>query len=65
MESAPTGDYKSIFTQFANGKAEMEGKEFAKMAKDSKILDKKLTSTDMDLTFAKIKDKAARKINCE
>jgi hypothetical protein len=41
----------------------MEGKTFAKMAKDCKILDKNLTATDIDLTFAKIKDKAARKIN--
>ena len=40
----------------------MEGKTFAKMAKDCKILDKNLTATDMDLIFAKIKDKAARKI---
>jgi len=41
----------------------MEGKTFAKMAKDCKILDKNLTATDIDLIFAKIKDKAARKIN--
>lgn len=41
----------------------MDGKTFAKMAKDTKILDKKLTATDIDLIFAKIKDKAARKIN--
>ena len=41
----------------------MEGKTFAKMAKDCKILDKNLTATDIDLIFAKVKDKAARKIN--
>ena len=41
----------------------MDGKTFAKVAKDCKILNKVLTSTDIDLTFAKIKDKAARKIN--
>lgn len=41
----------------------MEGKTFAKVAKDSKILNKVLTATDVDLEFAKIKDKAARKIN--
>jgi len=27
------------------------------------LLDKKLTATDIDLIFAKVKDKAARKIN--
>lgn len=40
----------------------MEGKQFAKFVKDLGLLDKKLTATDVDLVFAKIKDKAARKI---
>jgi len=41
----------------------MEGKTFAKLAKDCALLDKKLTATDMDLIFAKVKAKAERKIN--
>lgn len=41
----------------------MEGKQFAKLIKDIKILDKKVTATDIDLIFAKIKDKAARRIS--
>jgi hypothetical protein len=41
----------------------MDGKTFAKFAKDCGILDKKLTTTDIDLTFAKVKAKDARKIN--
>ena len=40
----------------------MEGKSFAKVAKDLKLIDKNLTATDVDLIFAKIKDKAARRI---
>lgn len=40
----------------------MEGKTFAKFAKDTKILDKKLTATDIDLIFAKAKKKTERKI---
>ncbi len=40
----------------------MDGRQFAKLAKDCKLLDKKLTATDIDLTFAKVKDKTARKI---
>jgi p25-alpha len=40
----------------------MDGKTFAKFAKDCKILDKKLTATDIDLIFAKVKDKTARRI---
>lgn len=41
----------------------MDGKTFAKMAKDTKILDKNLAAVDIDLIFAKVKDKTARKIN--
>ena len=40
----------------------MDGKGFAKMAKDTKLIDKKLTNTDVDLAFSKIKDKSARRI---
>ena len=46
---------------FTVGK-EMDGKSFAKLTKDCGLIDKKLTTTDVDLVFAKIKDKAARKI---
>lgn len=53
---------KSIFEAFAAGK-EMDGKTFAKVAKDCKLLDTKLTTTDIDLMFAKVKDKSLRKIN--
>ena len=62
MESGPS--LKDVFESFAAGK-EMDGKTFAKVAKDCSLLDKKLTSTDMDIIFAKIKDKAARKITFE
>lgn len=41
----------------------MDGKTFAKFAKDTGCVDKALTATDVDLVFAKVKDKAARKIN--
>jgi len=40
----------------------MDGKTFAKFAKDCKILDKKLTATDIDLIFAKAKSKTDRRI---
>ena len=53
---------QQVFTSYAQGK-EMDGKTFAKVAKDCKLLDKNLTSTDVDLIFAKIKNgPAARKI---
>jgi len=58
-----SSDIQAIFKSFAGGTAEMDGRQFAKLAKDTNILDKKLTNTDIDLIFAKVKDKTARKIN--
>jgi len=40
----------------------MDGKSLAKLAKDCKLIDKKLTATDVDLAFAKVKAKAERRI---
>ena len=40
----------------------MDGKGFAKVAKDTGLLDKKLTNTDVDLAFSKIKERTARRI---
>lgn len=41
----------------------MEGKGFAKMAKDLHLIDKKLASPDVDLAFTKVKvNNAERKI---
>ena len=42
----------------------MDGKTFAKLAKDLRLINSKyLSPTDVDLIFAKIKDKAARRIS--
>jgi len=56
-------DLHEIFVKFspANPK-EMDGREFAKLCKDCKLLNKKVTTTDVDLAFAKVKTKGARKI---
>ena len=43
----------------------MDGKTFAKWSMDCDVVNKKCTTTDIDLVFAKVKDKAARKINFE
>ena len=61
MESG--GNIQAIFKSFAGGTSELDGRQFAKLSKDTGILDKKLTATDIDLIFAKVKDKTARKIN--
>ena len=63
MESS---NLKAVFDSYNGGPGQqMEGKQFAKLAKDTKILDKALTATDIDLIFAKVKDKTARKITYE
>lgn len=53
---------KQVFDSFNGKEKTMEGKVFAKMAKDCKLLDKKCTATDIDLIFAKVKDKSERRI---
>jgi hypothetical protein len=40
----------------------MDGKAFAKLCKDTEVVDKNLTMCDIDIIFAKVKDKAVRKI---
>lgn len=41
----------------------MDGKSLAKLAKDCKLIDnKKLSATDVDLAFAKVKAKTERRI---
>ena len=56
-------DIKAIFKSFAANTTELDGRQFAKLSKDCNILDKKLTATDIDLIFAKVKAKTARKIS--
>ena len=51
-----------MFDQFSGGAKEIDGKTFAKMAKDCKVINKKCTNTDIDLIFAKSKERTARKI---
>jgi hypothetical protein len=60
MESGPS--LKQVFDSFNGKEKTMEGKTLAKVAKDCKLIDKKLTATDVDLIFAKCKDKAERRI---
>lgn len=44
-------------------KGEMDGKTFAKFSKDNQLLNKNLTSTDIDLIFEKVKTKGKRTIS--
>lgn len=45
-----------------SGASLLDGAKFAKMTKDLKLLDKNLTSTDVDIIFTKVKPKSERKI---
>ena len=53
---------KDVFNQFSFGFKEIDGKIFAKLAVDCKIVNKKCSKTDIDLIFAKVKEKSERKI---
>ena len=61
MESS-SKTLKDVFNTFIGKEKTMDGKTWAKVAKDCKLIDKKLTATDVDLIFAKAKDKAERRI---
>eukprot|EP00961_Rhodomonas_salina_P009324 126729-Rhodomonas_salina.3 len=69
--TAPQSDFKRgimttmrrVFEDYCAGnKAGMDGKHFAKLARDTSLLDSKLTTTEVDLTFSKIKDRSQRRI---
>lgn len=53
---------QQIFTDYCGKETSMEGKAFAKLAKDLKLTNMKFTATDVDLIFAKIKDKSQRRV---
>src|SRR5690348_10097202 len=57
----PTYTLHDIFRAFTDG-YHMDGRQFAKLIKDCGLLDKKLTVTDVDLIFAKVKDRSSRRI---
>ena len=56
------GSLESIFKSFANGKNEMESKQFSKLVKECKLIDKKFTINDVDIVFAKVKVKGLKTI---
>ena len=51
-----------MFDAYTNGQPMMEGKQFVKLFKDNNLLDKALTTTDLDITFARVKAKTEKKI---
>jgi hypothetical protein len=53
---------QEVFKNFAGGKNEMSTKDFAKLNKECGLLDKKYTTTDVDINFTKVKDKTSKVI---
>ena len=53
---------EAIFKSFANGKNDMESKQFSKLVKECKLIDKKFTNNDVDIVFAKVKVKGLKTI---
>jgi hypothetical protein len=53
---------QQVFNSYNGTQKTMEGKSFLKIVKDCKLIDKKLTATDVDLIFAKVKDTTERRI---
>ena len=46
---------KDVFHSFTGGKPEMESKQFSKLCKECKLIDKKFGINDIDIVFAKVK----------
>lgn len=62
MESQQTNSLDDVFHSFSAGKPEMSNKEWLKVNKDCGLLDKKYTTTDVDINFSKIKSKTSKNI---
>ena len=60
---AAAGSLQEVFAQFTSGAAEMDGKTFVKLCKDCKLVNSKCNATQLDLIFARNKERTARKIN--
>jgi hypothetical protein len=64
------GDLHTIYMDFCkfgdkNNHGEMDNAHFAKFCKDTGLVDKNCTATDVDIIFTKVKAKSERKINFE
>jgi len=67
QEAVPTGEpaanLEELFSRFTLGQPDMDSRTLVKVAKDCKIIGKKVTTTDCDLVFSKVKAKGSQRIN--
>merc|ERR1719379_1331333 len=64
QEDEQTGVEKA-FRAFSGARGHLDGRSFAKLCKDCGLVDKKLTVTEVDLTFAKVVPKGQRYLDLE
>jgi len=63
MEGGRAESMAEVFQRFCAGQLDMDGRQFAKLTRDCDLVSSGLTSTDVDLIFAKVKaDAKARRI---
>lgn len=56
-------DLKEIFLYYTNGKSDIECKQYHKFIRENKLMDKKFTNNDIDIVFAKVKEKGFKTID--
>ena len=54
---------QELFENYAGPTNEIDGKTFAKITRDAGVINRYCTLIDIDIIFAKVKQKAMRKIN--
>eukprot|EP00931_Biecheleriopsis_adriatica_P101439 TRINITY_DN76577_c0_g1_i1.p1 TRINITY_DN76577_c0_g1~~TRINITY_DN76577_c0_g1_i1.p1 ORF type:complete len:541 (-),score=87.43 TRINITY_DN76577_c0_g1_i1:320-1942(-) len=59
----PPSLLRDVFTAHCGIHKDMDGKTFAKLCKDAHFLDKDLTTSDVDILFAKVLPKGQRRID--
>lgn len=62
MKSSIVNDFKVCFRRFAGGNEEMDNHQFSLTMKTCGIIDTDLSSRDVDIIFAKVKESSRRKI---
>ncbi|CXJ25977.1 p25-alpha family protein, putative [Plasmodium berghei] len=53
---------ETVFNIYTKNMPDMDSRTFVKILKDSKLLNKKITAVDADITFAKVKTQGSKRI---
>lgn len=55
-------DLSGVFQSYTQGKGDMDGRTLVKLCKETGVIDKHTTTTDIDLLFTKCKAKGAKRM---